>query len=454
MKLKLSYKIWIFVFVFFNCFTVFATEPPATSSKAAIAMEACSGTILYDKNINTKVYPASITKILTAIIALENLKLDQNIVASKTALKIPWDSSSAYIKEGEILTVDELLHCLLIYSGNDAANVLAEAVSGNIPDFVKLMNSKAKDLGCTGTNFVNAHGYSDDNHYTTALDVAKIFNYCIQNEHFVKIISTKLYIVPETNKTKSKRYLYNTNRLLLTKSENKHGRYYEYAIGGKTGYTDEAGRTLVTLGKKDDKTIIIAVFKAGQVNGQDARYTDAINLFNYSFDNFNRRTFDNKENYSFDYINYETNLKYKLNIKDNLDLLMQNDENITSITYELKLDETNLSTVTKESFKSNEDYGDITFTISTDKGSYDATYDLTITELKTLNIVKEPEFTTALIICLVLAILIISIIAKFKKNKIKKVKRSISNNKVEKEVKTTLKRKANRTRTLNKERKN
>ena len=450
MKLKISYKLWIFTFILFNCFSVFATEPPSTNSKSAIAMEAGSGTILYDKNINDKVYPASITKIITAILALENLDLTQNIVATKTALKIPWDSSSAYIKEGEILTVDELLHCLLIYSGNDAANILAEAVSGNITDFVKLMNDKAKELGCTGTNFVNAHGYSDDNHYTTALDIAKIFNYCIQNEKFVEIISTKLYIVPETNKTKSKRYLYNTNRLLLTKSENQHGRYYEFAIGGKTGYTDEAGRTLVTLGKKDDKTIIIAVFKAGQVNGQDARYTDAIDLFNYSFDNFNRRTFDNKENYSFDYINYQTNLKYKLNIKDNLELLMKNDETIVSISYELKLDEINLSTVTKENFKNNEDYGDITFTINTDKASYNATYDLTITELKTLNIVREPEFTTILIICLVVIILVISIIAKIKKNKIKKQKHSMNKENVEKEIKTTLKRKANRTRKLNK----
>ncbi len=450
MKLKIPYKIWIFTFILFNCFSVFAAEPPTTNSKAAIAMEAGSGTVLYDKNMNAKVYPASITKIITAILALENLDLNQNIVATKTALKIPWDSSSAYIKEGEILTVDELLHCLLIYSGNDAANVLAEAVSGNVQDFVKLMNEKAKELGCTGTNFVNAHGYSDDNHYTTALDIAKIFNYCIQNEKFVEIISTKLYIVPETNKTKSKRYLYNTNRLILTKEESKHARFYEYAIGGKTGFTNEAGKTLVTLGQKDGKTIIIAVFKAGTVNGKDARYTDAINLFNYSFDNFTRRTIDNKENYSFDYINYETNLKYKLNIKDNLELLLKNDETITTIAYELKLDETSLSTVTKETFKENEDYGDITFTINTDKGSYNATYDLTIAELKTLNIVKEPEFTTAIIICIVLVILVISIIAKLKKRKNKKEKHPLDKEKVEKEIKTTLKRKANRIRNLNK----
>ncbi len=450
MKLKLSYKLWIFTFILFNTFTIFAAEPPSTNSKAAIAMEAGSGTILYEKNINGKVYPASITKILTAILAIENLKLEDNIVASKAALKIPWDSSSAYIKEGEILTVDELLHCLLIYSGNDAANVLAEAVSGNIPDFVKLMNSKAKELGCTGTNFVNAHGYSDDNHYTTALDIAKIFNYCIQNEHFVKIISTKLYIVPETNKTKSKRYLYNTNRLLLTKSENKHGRYYEYAIGGKTGYTNEAGRTLVTLGEKDGKTIIIAVFKAAMINGKDARYTDAINLFNYSFDNFSKRTFTNKDNYIFDYTNYNTNLKIKLNIKDALELMIKNDDQITDISYSLKLDEPKLNLLRKENFKTGEDFGDITFTVNTTSNSYTATYDLTATELKTLNIIKEPKFTAIIIIILILIITVIGIIAKINKKQ-KKQKNAKQNLNIEiKESRKVIRRTANRKRKLDK----
>lgn len=450
MKLNISYKLWIFTFILFNCFSVFAIEPPTTNSKAAIAMEVDSGTILYDKNINTKVYPASITKILTAILAIENLQLDQNIIATKTALKIPWDSSSAYIKEGEILTVDELLHCLLIYSGNDAANVLAEAVSGNVQDFVKLMNNKATELGCTGTNFVNVHGYSDDNHYTTALDIAKIFNYCIQNEHFVKIISTKLYIVPETNKTKSKRYLYNTNRLLLTKSENKHGRYYEYAIGGKTGYTDEAGRTLVTLGKKDDKTIIVAVFKAGQVNGQDARYTDSINLFNYSFDNFSKRTFTNKEHYTFDYTNYNTNLKTKLVIKDKLELLIRNDEQISDISYSLKLDESKLDLLTKENFKSGEDFGDITFTVNTASNSYTATYDLTANEIKTLNIIKEPKFTAALIVILVLAIVIIGITAKINKKQSKQKKNKQNLDIEVKESRKIVRRSASRRRKLDK----
>ena len=452
MKLKRSYKLWIFIFILFNTFVIHATEPPTTNSKAAIAMEASSGTILYEKNINDKVYPASITKILTAILAIENLNLEDNIVASKTALRIPWDSSSAYIKEGEILTVDELLHCLLIYSGNDAANVLAEAVSGNIQDFVKLMNDKAKELGCTGTNFVNAHGYSDDNHYTTALDIAKIFNYCIQNEHFVKIISTKLYIVPETNKTNSKRYLYNTNRLLLTKSENKHGRYYEYAIGGKTGYTDEAGRTLVTLGKKDDKTIIIAVFKAAMINGTDARYTDAINLFNYSFDNFNKRTFSNKDNYTFDYTNYNTNLKSKIIVKDDLQILLKNDDQIKHITYSLKLDEEKLNSMTKESFNSNEDVGDIIFTINTVSDSYTAVYNLAVSELKTLNIIKEPKFTAIIIIILVLAIIIIAIVAKLSKQQ-KKSTKNKSNHHATLEIKESrkvIRRASNRRRKLDK----
>lgn len=443
MKFKLSYMLWIFVFIIANCFTVFAQEPPITNSKAAIVMEAGSGTVLYNKNMDEKIYPASITKILTGILALENLELTQNIVVSETAIKIPWDSSSAYLKKDEIITVEDLLYCLLLHSGNDAANVLAEAVSGNIQDFVKLMNNKALEIGCTGTNFVNAHGYSDDNHYTTALDIAKIFDYCIKNEKFVKIISTKLYIVPETNKTSSKRYLYNTNRLILTKDESIHSRYYEYAIGGKTGYTDEAGKTLVTLGEKDGKTIIIAVFKAGTVEGKDARYTDAINLFNYAFDNFNKRIFDSKEKYVFDYANYDLNLKYKLVIPDNLELLLKDEENISNITYSLKLDENKLTSVTKENFTTSEDYGDITFTVHTDSNSYSATYDLNILEVKTLNIIKEPKFASLLIIFLVILVLIISIIAKAKKGKTK-------NDKIGKDIKKgeikTLKRKANRVR--------
>ena len=201
----MKYKIALLILIFTTCFCcVFASENLTIHSKAAIAMDADSSIILYNKDINKKIYPASTTKIITAILAIENLDLNRSVVVSKSAISIPWDSSSVYLKEGEIVSVKDLLYCLLLNSGNDAANVLAEAVSGDIPHFVTLMNIKAKEIGCTNTNFNNAHGYSDDNHYTTALDMAKIFNYCIQNETFVDIISAKSYVVEKTNKTNTR----------------------------------------------------------------------------------------------------------------------------------------------------------------------------------------------------------------------------------------------------------
>ena len=297
-------KIILFTLFFITCFSyIFANENLSINSKAAIAMDADSSIVLYSKNIDSKIYPASTTKILTAILAIENLDLNKSVVVSKTAIAIPWDSSSVYLKEGELITVSDLLYCLLLNSGNDAANVLAEAVSGNINNFVDLMNKKVEELGCTNTHFNNAHGYSDNNHYTTALDMAKIFKYCIQNETFVKIISTKSYIVDKTNKTNKKRYLNNTNRLILKKEDSVYARYYEYCIGGKTGYTDEAGRTLITFAKKGDKTVIAAVFGASSSGVLDARYTDAINLFEYSFNNFSKVTIAQAEEYNFNYIN-------------------------------------------------------------------------------------------------------------------------------------------------------
>ena len=228
----MKYKIILLTLLLIaNFYCVFASESFIINSKTAIAMDADSSIILYNKDMEKKVYPASTTKILTAILAIENLDLNKSVVVSKTAISIPWDSSSVYLKEGEIITINDLLYCLLLNSGNDAANVLAEAVSGSIPQFVELMNLKIEELGCTNTHFSNAHGYSDTNHYTTALDMAKIFNYCTKNKTFTNIISTKSYIVNETNKTNEKRYLNNTNRLILKKEDSIHARYYEYCIG-------------------------------------------------------------------------------------------------------------------------------------------------------------------------------------------------------------------------------
>lgn len=427
MKYKYLLTTAFLVLILFSFTIIYASDELNINSKSAIAIDADTLNILYDKNIDSKVYPASITKIMTAILSLENLDLNMNVTVSKTAINIPWDSSSIYLKQGEILTVEELLYGLLLNSGNDAANVLAEAVSGTLEDFAKLMNNKAKELGCTGTNFVNAHGYSHDDHYTTALDIVKIFDYCTKNEMFMKIISTKKYVINETNKTNSKRYLANTNRLILTKEESVNSKYYEYAIGGKTGYTNDAGRTLVTIGQKDGKKVIIAVFKAGKVNGEDARYPDAINLFEYSFNNYNKVIFGNNSDFNFIYTNYNNKLKYELKIKDPLELMIKNSEDIIDVSYNISLDEDVLQTLSEKDVTDNS-VGTITFTINTNKSSYNVKHKLYLKGISSFAIINSSNYIFW-IIGLTISGLLIGIIIFANIHKIKNKKKNKSKRK-------------------------
>jgi len=429
----MKFKIIILSLLMTTCFSfVTAVNKPVINSNAAVAMDADSSIVLYNKGMNKKIYPASTTKILTAILAIENLNLDKSVVVSKTAINIPWDSSSVYLKEGEIISVNDLLYCLLLNSGNDAANVLAEAVSKDIKTFVNLMNEKVKEIGCSNTHFNNAHGYSDDNHYTTALDMAKIFRYCIQNETFVKIISTKSYIVAKTNKTNSERYLNNTNRLILKKEDSIYSRYYEYCIGGKTGFTNEAGRTLVTFAKKGDETIIVAVFGASSSGTQDVRYTDAINLFNYSFNNFNKKTIAEAKNYSFNYINTDKKLNYSVGLKEDLAILSSNSDN-QDLSYVINIDETNLKGMTEDTFKE-VTVGTIIFTFQDDEGNtYEAVQDLYLTGLQKYTAISHANvlmIITTVIISLIVFALVVIIIKN--KNKIVVSKKSRKNRRMTK----------------------
>lgn len=416
-------KIIVLITIFITCFCIVsANDNLSINSKAAISMDADSSTVLYNKNIDQKVYPASTTKILTAILTIENIDLNRNVVVTKSAIAIPWDSSSVYLKEGEIISVKDLLYCLLLNSGNDAANVLAEAVSGDIDSFVKLMNQKLQELGCTQTNFTNAHGYSDDNHYTTALDMAKILNYCIENPTFVEIMSTKSYIVNETNKTKEKRYLYNTNRLILTKEDSVYARYYEYCIGGKTGYTDEAGRTLVTFGKKDGKTVIVAIFGASSSGSKDVRYTDAINLFEYSFNNFTKKTIAKADEYNFNYINTNKRLNYTLGLKQDFEMLCHNSK-MPDFYYTININEDNLKNIDDTNFREVA-AGTITFYYS-DINGHERSIDQTLylKEVSRYFETKNSYIKIILVFTVTLAvILLFIIILANSKNKISKTK--------------------------------
>lgn len=259
-------------------------------SEAVILIENTTGKTLYEKNSEQKMYPASTTKILTAILAIENSSLDDLVTVSQTAISnIPSGYSSAYLSVGEEISVDNLLKVLLIHSANDAANVLAEHVSGSIDQFVNLMNEKTQELGCTNTHFVTTNGIHDDNHYTTAKDLSIIARYCMQNPTFRKYVSTPRCTIPATNKSQERTYK-NTNDLINTSSTY----YYPGCIGIKTGYTSEAKNCLISACNKNGLQLIAVVLGAGSVNGRSARYLDSKTLYDYGYSNYSMKTIAQK----------------------------------------------------------------------------------------------------------------------------------------------------------------
>ena len=252
-------------------------------SDAVILIENQTGKTLYEKNSEQKMYPASTTKILTAILSIEKGNLNDKVTVSKTAIaQMKSGYTSAYLSEGEIISVEDLLKVLLINSANDASNVLAEYISGSIDSFVTLMNEKSKELGCTNTHFVTTNGLHDDNHYTTAKDLAIIARYCMQNETFRKIVSMKKCVIPATNKSEERIYK-NTNDLINPTS----GYYYPSCIGIKTGFTSEAKNCLISACSKNGLQVIAVVLGASITeNHKSARYVDSKNLYDYTYSNY------------------------------------------------------------------------------------------------------------------------------------------------------------------------
>ena len=218
-----------------------------SNNEKCVVIELNSNRVLYEENANMKAYPASTTKILTAICVLENCNINEKVIIKKEFVGI--EGSSIYLEEGEILSVEDLLYGLMLRSGNDCAMVLADYVGGSVEKFVKLMNTTAKKIGASNSNFVNPHGLHDDNHYVTAYDLAKITAYCLKNQTFRKIVSTKEHIIPHI-KREYDRVLLNKNKML---SE------FEGATGVKTGYTKKAGRCLVSSSKRNNDEYICVV---------------------------------------------------------------------------------------------------------------------------------------------------------------------------------------------------
>lgn len=264
-------------------------DGPQVGSEAAIVMEAKTGAILYEKNIHEKLYPASITKILTALLAIENNSLSETVTFSKDSVyKIEGTHIARDV--GEQMTLEETLYAVLLASANECAYATAEHVGKSYDNFIKMMNSRAKEIGCVDSNFTNPHGLPDANHVTSAYDMALISREAIQNETFRLIIGTNRYTIPPTNKHTVETPLANQHAMLNYYKTRKY--LYDSCIGGKTGFTDDALHTLVTYAEKDGMSLICVVLKAG--NG--IHYQDTISLFNYCFDNFQLLNLSKDEN--------------------------------------------------------------------------------------------------------------------------------------------------------------
>ena len=275
-----------------------ALDDPGADATAALLVDADYNVVLYEFNAHEKRYPASITKVMTALLTLEavdrgELSLSDMITAPEGIHNgLAADGSTQNIKSGEVMSLKDLLYCVLLPSANEACNVLAYAVAGGVDEFVALMNQRAAELGMTGTHFANTHGLHDDNHYTTAWDIWLMAHEAMKNETFREIVSTKEYYVPATN-ISDQRHFYNTNALLTALKYS--GYVYQPAIGIKTGSTGEAGLCLVSAAEQDGRTLYCVVLGAELAHQPDNSYkrmnfVESSRLLKWGFDNFSYRT--------------------------------------------------------------------------------------------------------------------------------------------------------------------
>lgn len=248
---------------------------PEVSAPAAIVMEANTGVILYSKDIYTAYYPASITKVMTSLLAFEHSNLNEIMTMTVDAEMKVYGSRVGLVR-GESVTMESALYAVLLESANEVTYGVAEHVGGTMKDFVEMMNAKAKSLGCVNTNFVNPHGLHEEGHYVCAYDMALIGREAIAIPEFRKIAGTRTYTIPATNKNVARPMAHHHKMIRKTLP-------YEYAIAGKTGGTNEAKNTLITFAEKDGLTLICVVLYVDTV---DQMYQDTIKLFDFCFDNY------------------------------------------------------------------------------------------------------------------------------------------------------------------------
>lgn len=270
---------------------------PLVTAESAVLIDAATGVVLYDKNMNARQYPASTTKIMTCLLAVENCSLDEMVTFSKEAVfGIERGSSNAGMDVGQSITMEEALYCIMLNSANEVASAVAEHVGGSIEKFADMMNERAKELGCTDTHFSNANGLHSDDHYTTAHDLALMTAAYFNNETLAKIGGTISYDIHSTSTQPDDFTMYNHHSMLPGRE-----RSYEYTIGGKTGYTSMAGNTLTTCAQKNGMKLVCSVMK----DKTPEHYNDTKNLFEYGFNNFQKISIaDNETKYAIDNANF------------------------------------------------------------------------------------------------------------------------------------------------------
>lgn len=290
-KIKTAFSLFFILSLLLSLFPVsFAAAgstnpPPVLNSPVYIVADAQSGQILYGKDETSRVFPASTTKLMTAILAAEYYEQNPNstvTVTEETLEGIPSGASKINIEKGETLSLIDLIYATLLPSGNDAAAAIAQLIDGEAwkTTFPQKMNQKAAEIGATDTNFTNPHGLHDENHYTTAKDLCTILAYALENQTLQEVLKTETYKIPETDKSEA-RDIKTTNELIIPTDTN----YEPNALGGKTGHTDEAGYCLAVAARKGGNTLIAVVMKN---EDSEVRFEEANKLLSYGFDNFTK----------------------------------------------------------------------------------------------------------------------------------------------------------------------
>ncbi len=256
---------------------------PVISARSAVVIDSETGIVVFGKDEHMLCYPASVTKVLTCLIAAEETDPDDLVTFSDNAVYgIGEDSSSIAVRVGETLNMEQCMHAMLMASANDVCVGVAEFIDGSIESFADRMNKRAAELGAVDSHFANPHGYHDENHYTTAYDMAMIAKEAIKNPKFMESFGCLSYTIPETNIVNEKRILNHRAKILYPDSDN----YYKYIKGSKTGYTSQAGNTLISYAEKDGVGLICCVFADRGTN----TYSDTALLFDYCFGMYSNRT--------------------------------------------------------------------------------------------------------------------------------------------------------------------